>query len=360
MGTFCLLIDGLGEDTSLGATSLELCDHPNLDMIASKGRTLLYEPATRFSVPNPETYVVFPYFFGLPPQNNPGRSGWELYAQGIDIDMYSCCMLFRVISSNYNVRDGWYKATKLTDSNLSTVNEVLQRVLGELLSSKIVKSPLSKNIWCAGSVDKEAQEDLMHLLTYEFARNGLCCYPMLFHDHISTNNLVQRSSRKLFGWVIGPLQTALSYIGVECVLNSHDLKKELFNLSMKKEDYENNIRPDLLTHISNGGTGILYIKEPSTASRINDRTKKIDAIKFADYLLGDVYQQLGNSHSYVVLSDHQSNLGLERTFPGPTIIGYVDPNRICDSTWKFTEKDALKRESEQIFTQSDAITLLPI
>jgi len=56
------LADGLSEDMNLRHTSLKISYHPNLNRLMMLENCGLYEPSRRLGLPNPETYVVFPFF----------------------------------------------------------------------------------------------------------------------------------------------------------------------------------------------------------------------------------------------------------------------------------------------------------
>src|SRR3989344_6463974 len=179
-----ILTDGVSEDFS-EKTTLEITNHPNLDRIASLGTLGLYEPTRRIFVPNPETYVVFPYFFGLNPKNNPGRAGLELLGAGIDIKEFPNCIIYRILPKEYDVRKGWDKAPKVKDE-LKTL-EIIEKIKKEFAdNTRTVKSIISKkgNIWCLCSKEKESLDDYLSVLQFEASKHDLNVYPALFQDFI--------------------------------------------------------------------------------------------------------------------------------------------------------------------------------
>jgi hypothetical protein len=57
-----ILTDGLCETPKI-LTSLMQSRHPYLDQLTQYGRLGFYEPIIKNFQSNPETFVVFPYFF---------------------------------------------------------------------------------------------------------------------------------------------------------------------------------------------------------------------------------------------------------------------------------------------------------
>lgn len=357
-----VLTDGMCENP-YAKTTLEMCKHPNLDVIANIGTLGLYEPHTRDFVPNPETYVVFPFFWGLRPKYNPGRAGWEIVEAGIDINEYQCCGVFRVIDKSFDVREGWYAAKGYT-KNLEKVDQIVNNVAKDLPLSRVVKSFLSRtgNLWCLATKGKEAFDDFLNILQFEVSKLDMNVYSELQHNHIPMIDKVQNNC-SLLGWTIGPLLFALKSVDIKIdVSNTYDWITQIFDYDIKRADFHEYILPGLNKNLSEGTDSIIYIKEPSAASRHIGRSDKIVSISFIDEIIGviiDIYK--GQDIQLIVLCDHQSNIGIERTFSGPTLYGYcnlIDYNVVQKMVKKFNEKQALKECSGNIIPQEQLVTTI--
>jgi len=81
----------------LHETSLKKSVHPRLDVLTSYGHLGFYKPIIRDYVQNPETFIIFPAFFGLQPKSNPGRAGLELFELGHDITKLQSFCIIRIV-----------------------------------------------------------------------------------------------------------------------------------------------------------------------------------------------------------------------------------------------------------------------
>ncbi|HLD42668.1 MAG TPA: hypothetical protein VJB08_01635 [Candidatus Nanoarchaeia archaeon] len=317
------LLDGLTESFGNEPTTLDIASHQYLDRISSTGKIGLYEPSTRPYVPNPETYVVFPYFFGLDPNHNPGRAGLELMRAGIDLQKFSSVALFRIIEKNYDPMKGWDKAPRLIgEEHLSNVLDSLSQ---EFPHTKTTKSNISRkgNCWCVASQGKEGLEDYLNKLQFLVSKRDLNVYPVLLQDY-SPANLSTIRPTTLYGWAVGSLVEAFNLVGVSISQNPDILENDLFQYDTKMKDFTDRVLPCIAGDSERDCSAIVYVKESSEASRKKTRDDKVKSLKFIDDLIGETFRNLEPSHAnLIVLSDHQSNIGIERTYRGPTIYSYT-------------------------------------
>jgi len=348
------LTDGISEEFRKGETTLELTNHPNLDSICSRGYIGLYEPSRRPFLPNPETYVIYPFFFGLKPENNPGRAGLELIGEGVDIEKFPNLFIYRIISKDYDVRKGWDKAPRVqNEEEVFKVIEMMKEEFKE--TTRTIKSTIGSkgNIWCVGSNGKESLEDYINWLQFEISKLGYNCYPALFQDYISGHSEVKRPTT-LYGWSKGSLPQALKMVGVKLNQTIDIDEIDMFNYPKKTKDFKERILPLLKIKQDKDESAIIFIKETSNASRKRTRQEKINAIGFIDNMIGFTLEEMGGNTNIIVLSDHQSNIGIERTYQGPTNYGYARIKDKPSRQIRFTERLAWG-ETQEIKTQPEVI-----
>lgn len=358
------LSDGLCEDYK-AFTSLEKSCHPNLDRLFTDGNTRLFEPKLANNMFHPATYFIFPHFFGMEPNLNPGRAALELIENGINIIGYSSFALFRIINSQYDVRNGWYEKTE--PLQLDIVEPLINRVGQEKYlgrkESKIVKSKLGHNIWCVGSESEDSLEYTLNVLQYEFSKYGLNVYPTLIHNVSNSIKIPQSTttSKHLLGWMVGPTAQALSLIGVDIDDQKCHTPEYVFHFNEKLDDFNSRILPKLKACESTGKDDdyIIYIKETSTAAKKNMPKKKLLSISFLDRLIGSVLNELrGEETNIILISDHQSNIGIPYVYPGPTFACVFKMKDLSThEAKKFTEKNIMK-ESSTVLTQSECVSLV--
>jgi len=357
------LSDGLCEDYHV-STSLENSIHPNLDRLFTDGEARMFEPVQANNMFHPATYFIFPNFFGMNPNLNPGRAALELIENGKDITGYSSFALFRVINSQYDVRNGWYEKTEPLELDL--VEPLIDRVGKEkyhgIKGTIIVKSKLSHNIWCIGSESEDSLEYTLNVLQYEFSKYGLNVYTTLIHNVANSIKSPQSltTSKHLLGWMVGPTAHAMALTGVDIEDQKYHTPRYVFDFDSKFEDFNSRILPKLKACESSGNDDfIIYIKETSTAAKKNMPEKKFLAISFLDNLIGRVFKELsGEDTSIILISDHQSNIGIPYVYPGPSFVCVLKKKDISTKeTTVFTEKNIIKKFST-ILSQSECVSFV--
>jgi len=358
------LSDGLCEDYH-ALTSLEKTCHPYLDRLFTDGEARMFEPVQANNMFHPATYFIFPHFFGMKPDLNPGRAALELIENGIDIIGYSSFALFRVINSRYDVRNGWYEKTEPLP--LDIVEPIINRVGQEKYlgrkRSKIVKSRLSHNIWCIGSESEDSLEYTLNVLQYEFSKYNLNVYSTLIHNVCTSIKSPQASatSKHLLGWMVGPTAQALSLIGVDINDQKCHTPEYVFDFERKTHDFHSRILPKLKECELAGKDDdfIIYIKETSTAAKKNMADKKLLSISFLDGLIGAVFNELNGGNTNVILiSDHQSNIGIPYVFPGPSFACVLNMKNLSKKeTEAFTEKNIINKTGS-VLSQSECVSFV--
>jgi hypothetical protein len=305
--------------------------HPHLDALTAYGHLGFYHPIIRQYVNNPETFIIFPYFFGLHPKNNPGRAGLELFASDCNIQDFRSFCILRVIKVEHNIYDviddtcigsTWTKISHI--NNLEAIEKIIHNIESFLQMVKFVKSPHRENVWSLGGQTNAEMEYAISLFQFELSQIGYNVYPMLWNNFIPQKRIELCTNTFLLGWGISTLIEAFRFNGIHIQQSLPDIKNQLFQYDKKRKDFEENILPFLQTHEQSDDSCILFFKEPSRSAREElNAEKKIESIVFIDKIverLLDVFE--GKPVNIIVLSDHQSNIGEKKTFPGKTLYYY--------------------------------------
>ncbi len=362
-----LLTDGMCENP-LDKTSLLMSSHPNLDILTSYGKMGFYEPVIRDYIHNPETFIIFPFFFGLHPMNNPGRAGLELFELGNDISNLQSFCIIRVVHKEYNIfkvlnndsiDSTWTKAPKLV--NTQEIQQLIDDVESFLKTVKIIKSPRRDNVWSIGAISKADLEDAINLIQFKLNSLDYNVYAMLMNDfkYIPYHPQSMKSMTFL-GWGFSTLIEAFRFAGINIHQSFSDIKNHLFDYEKKHKDFDENILPYLIASKESDETCILFFKEPSRAAReYTTPDLKIQSIGFIDEIVGKLLNAfVGDSVNIIVLSDHQSNIGSKRTYPGQTMYYYGNLarehskkalfNEICATNEVLEQQDLIKKINEYI------------
>ena len=351
-----LLTDGMCE-SPFEQTSLELSYHPNLDKLTAYGRMGFYEPIIRDYVQNPETFIIFPFFFGLKKENNPGRAGLELFELGHGITKFQSFSIIRIVDKGYNIFNvldsesigsSWTKAPKLV--NVEQIQKEIDNVESLLKTVRIIKSPRRDNVWSIGGINKTDVEDAINLIQFKLSLLGYNTYAMLMNDFQYKLPHIQKSYQTTFlGWGFSTLIEAFRFIGIHTNQTFYDIKNHLFDYIEKHRDFDENILPYLKNVVNTNESCILFFKEPSRAARENTIPDvKIEAIQFIDQIIGKLLQAFeGENINLIVLSDHQSNIGSKRTYSGPTLYYYGNLKTKINKENLFNEKSISKKVIKQ-------------
>ena len=358
MKSVYILADGLSENTAR-ETSLEQTDHRNLDILHSSGTSFLFEPVQAKNMFHPATYYIFPFFFGLRPERNPGRAALELYENGIDISRFNSFAVFRVINTQYDVRRGWYEKTESLPLDL--VSRIISRVGKEkyldALSSVIVKSRISHNIWCIGSETEDSLEFMLNTLPYEFSQHGFNVYPTLI-SNISAPVAIERGDcarKEVLGWMVGPTEQAFRLLGFVTDRQKCHTPDYVFDFENKFGDFQLRVLPAIL-QAAEDSVLIIYVKETSSAAKKNYPEKKKQAIGFIDRMVGEMLVALqGTETNIIIISDHQSNIGVPYVYPGPSLACVYNTRNHEDRGFlPFTERNIGNR-IEKVLSQEECV-----
>ncbi len=308
---------------------------------------------------HPATYYIFPFFFGLRPERNPGRAALELYENGIDISRFKSFAVFRVINTQYDVRKGWYEKTEALPLDL--VSRIIARVGEEkyldALSSAIVKSKISHNIWCIGSETEDSLEFMLNTLQYEFSLHGFNVYPTLI-SNVSAPvgiELGNRVRKEILGWMVGPTEQAFRLLGFVTDRQKCHTPDYVFDFEKKFSDFQLRILPTIL-ETNEDSVFVIYVKETSTAAKKNLPEKKKQAIGFIDSMVGELLSSLeGTETNIIIISDHQSNIGVPYVYPGPSLVCVYNTrsHEVC-SFLPFTER-SIGNRIEKVMSQEECV-----
>lgn len=327
-----ILTDGLCETPKI-LTSLMQSRHPYLDQLTQYGRLGFYEPIVKNFQSNPETFVVFPYFFWLNPENNPWRSGLEFYASGVGITQYSFFCIVRIVRKEHNIFDVadpikiWNSWTSISNiQDIDQIEEIFKKVEIFLPKCKSIKSKNRMNVWSLWAHDKNDLELMINLLQYEINKLWYNVYPMLFDSFSSRLTRLHQPKKRtsILWWCVSSLLEALQLAWVHNQQVWKDIKTKLFDYQYKHHDFDTVILPLLKEKQNTKEAFILFIKEPSRAARENiSPDLKIESIIFIDELVWKILAVFKNTNTnIIVLSDHQSNIGDKKTYSWPTLYYY--------------------------------------
>jgi len=309
-----------------------------------------YEPEIRQYVDNPETSVIFPYFFWLHPLNNPWRAGLELFENWIDINELSSFCIIRVLTKEADVSKIiwdeyiWYTRTRFSEIENEDVIDDIVAQISKIKWVSFVKSTRRKNVWSLWSKTKNDLEDCINLIQFEISKLGYILYPMMFHDRVK-DDLQTVFSKKIFLWRwYGTLIEALRFDGITIDISYQNIEKHLYDYNWKKNDFNVNILPKLESHFYSNDCDscLLFFKEPSRSAReMNSHENKIEAIEFIDTIVWKILEKfIWNDIDIIVLSDHQSNIWNKRTFKGKTLYYHWNLKIKKSHQSKFDEKTA--------------------
>lgn len=350
-----LLTDGLCEDPNT-QTSLMQTQHTYLDELTKYGKVWFYYPVLKAFQENPETFVVFPYFFWLSPENNPWRAWLELYGRWIDISPYSSFCIVRIVKKRHNIFDvidptqigkSWTGISEI--SHIQELCSIFKRIEVFLGSWKSIKSLNRNNVWSLCAKDKNELAHMINLLQYEVDQLWYNAYPMLFDNFSSSRNLLlSKKETTLLWWCVSSLLEALTFVWVNDWQFCSEIKSRLFDYTYKHQDFDNNILPVLEANQDTNQAFILFIKEPSRAARENlTNLEKKRSILFIDELVGKLLKTFkGKNVNIILLSDHQSNIWNKKTYSWATLYYYGNLLTESEKITNFSEKHQAKIVSQ--------------
>ncbi len=257
-----------------------------------------------------ETTEVYPFFFGIDPCINPGRSGFELYLDG---DLPCEATVFVTIRADD------------TNTVIGSANE-----LG--IYSRVSRfSDDKKTVLLASSNDKIMRQllvkksDLWRVSHYYST------------DSFIRNTMILESPFALIGWCHGALSAALSLTGMEMLCNIREqiiINTSQYNSSSISDEA---MISGLIACRDIGKIPVVYLKHFAYDARHgylkNHAAKNISKIILcAINTLKDLESKQASASeiNILVISDHNSEIGVDRTIAGKTVYGMIsnDENSI--------------------------------
>lgn len=254
-----------------------------------------YEPHS-YDGRSVETTAVFPHFFGLTPERNPGRAGLERILDG---DLHDDCGHFAVIQG------------------MGTVRDIETRFETSVHLRPSSYSP-SGNSWLVCSPDQKSRDDFLH--------DVRSISPVVRVAHVvspdddwlaKTQESVLAGERHfLIGWCHGALLSAFQLCGVRMsplARFESDPSKTRSRRIIELGEQLDKCMPTTIRPI-------VYLKDSAWDARRS--TSKDAAFEFTVRVLQRLF---GNPEieSVLVLSDHNSEPGVDETSTGQTVAGVV-------------------------------------
>lgn len=308
-----LLADGL---TNLRGRSGEAWINSAAEQLGFRTSWTRYEPHS-YDGHIVETTAVFPHIFGLTPARNPGRAGLELYLDG---ELHDGCGHFAVM-----------QGSNLAEyiSSLSSNTSIHVR--------PSAYSP-SRNTWLVCSPKRTVRDEVL-----DEARASV---PQVRIGHVvsptdgwlvATQNADLAGRRHfLIGWCHGALLSAFKLCGVVTTRHVHSEAspdktrvRRMTELGEQLHRYQPPwIRP------------IVYLKDPAWDARRSN--SKDAAFRFTVSVLKRILEH-PTIESVLVMSDHNSEAGIDETRAGQTLVGIAAKRANATDRWEdqFRSRSAL-------------------
>lgn len=304
-----LFIDGMSE-SSYNNSSMELAKTPFIDKLVKKGRMGFYVPEIASNHYEPKTDIVIPYFFGMPPNINPGRAALELVDMGINLGFGMYCCAVEIVPKEYEDVKDW-RDVPILDKNL--YNEVLKNLilLAEKYNVRIYESGYNhRNNRFILMFEKSDIYDVFIRKAKELLLRYQKGARILDYRKIKLklNSYKNSCDSILFlGWAKGSLRGAFKYLGAYC--NPYNRpNNQYFAWQEFDRDCEDWLIPSLVNKAGKYSEFVLYTKESAFASRKGERLKKIESIQYMDKVLEKVVKYINKDLLVVVLSDHSADM----------------------------------------------------
>lgn len=300
---FYLFVDGMTE-TRDEPSSLALARTPTMDRLFGPGTAGFYAPPIATGDTEPRTDVVIPAFFGMRPQDNPGRPALEL--ADLDVSLLPsrhCFFVTLELETLESVNfDAWFQTIGgnvglggLVGSHGATIHESIAFNYGRR--------------WIIANCEHERLADI---------EDSLHSFFLPYEAVFSRSTPVPRSllslpapTRKTYflGWAKGSLRGAFKHLGARA--NPFNRAPGAYaDWPALSQDFEATVGPSLrsLRHELPANL-VLYTKETAFASRRSDRVAKIAGIEFMDAILRRSIALIDREMVVVVASDHSCDIG---------------------------------------------------
>lgn len=287
-----ILMDGLTNQRSTGG---EVFLDKKLKKKYAKLKTCwkIYNPVSRKG--EVETTEVYPYFFGLTNSFNPGRTGFEMVKKGDLLPEFSTFVTVRTAQTqkalDINKKHGVYARISDYSSDKGTV-------LMAATNPKKIQEALD-----------ELKESIDELRVTHYYDPGAGWY-----DKVKKED----SPFAIAGYLDGPLKFALQIVGLK-FLHEEDryMKYNGYKCTFKftKKDLENRVDECMkLNKIP-----VFYFKLFAQEGRFNgDKRYSAKVVSKAVVLIMKALEKYSKNPSALIISDHNSEKGIDRTFAGNT------------------------------------------
>lgn len=253
-----------------------------------------------------ETIEVFPFFWGLNPEFNPGRAGLESILDGKDISKNTFFVTVRTLNAKLLIKE----LNQLgIDSRVSKYSKNGNTV--------IICSDLDKETTLLNYFELN-KSNLIKISHIKKLSNG-------WYDELK--KLPSRSPFSLIGYCHGGLESALELCGLQILEENRGMVPfdSLNGYSSKEieETYLERIR----YCIENDQIPVVYLKHFAFNARKGFR-KELAADKIAKIVFNIVEEikKTKNFNFGMIISDHNSEVGIDETLSGMTKIGLIGEN----------------------------------
>lgn len=333
-----LFIDGLGETKE--PTSLGLARHPHLDSLTNNSTAGFFIPIVLERQRCPKTDVNIPFFFLLDPEDFVGRGALELIDMEVPLTLGYWTCEARVGLLSDTTPQPWL-ASGASDTYIQLLHDLVDSFGGG--DNGLFISPFSshQNKLIIYVPSKECGYSLINRLRSFLAKHNAY---LETEDFYLFKRLTCSSRRTYFGgWAYGALRGFFKAIGA--TVNS--FLPPLFDYSSRERNLERmiNTAEDIFQQFDDV---VFYIKDTDKASHLNNRTLKIQAIEFADSILGRLLAHSPRDVMVAVISDHPTDVGSWESSPLPSPF-LISPTRETEARvsegWHFCEEQIRERGS---------------
>lgn len=300
-----LLIDGL---TSLAVPSGEVVLESLMRISGVHFGWLRYEPFTRDGI-TIETTNVFPSLFGITPDVNPGRAGLERMLDG---DLHNECDHFAAVRAP--TKTAALRAAAETNSVHARTSRYSADGKTWLICSP---SAAARDCFLEESKLREPSVRVSHVAS-----------PVQGWRQITSTAKEGDNGYTLVGWCHGALLSALVAAGVRVPMQR---TMKLGSPAATRQERIRDLAHSIPPVVASGRTAVVYLKDPAWDARRG--VDKLPSLRYASAVLGSLLSFVSTDQAVLVLSDHNSEVGVDATVPGPTACGVVSRNQSVVERW---------------------------
>ncbi|HFI0035612.1 TPA: hypothetical protein ACGOTT_000507 [Streptococcus suis] len=250
-----------------------------------------------------ETIEVYPLFFGLPLKSNPGRPGFEYLLDGIDISKDNIFVLIRTEKFNNVIEELRELGINSRLSNYSRDGKTI--IISANSTTKVaLKNYLEKN---KSSFIRLSHERYLEDNWYE-----------------DLHNITQHCEYRLLGYCEGGLLSAMKLCGVEiCDADNILITNEPIG-SYECQLITDTVIERLDSALKADKIPVIYLKHFAHDARngMDKRTASEKVSKIIKDVIIKIKQEKFFNYG-LVISDHNSEIGVDETLVGMTKIGII-------------------------------------